>query len=890
MFKKRLVKILKWTFSIVLGISLVFTACLYLFKDQIVGLVLDEVNSKLKRPIQTKEIELTFWSTFPNLEVDMKDVYLQSAFSNSSETDTLLFSEHLYLNFSPFDIIDGNYEVKSIHFSPGSAHLHVNKNGESNYDILKKTEDNGDDFYLKLNNISFENFAISYQNDVTKQKIETELKAVDMSGNFSAKEFDLNTAGEINLKRLRNGEVTLLSNKDVDYNVSIHVNNEKESFSLSPSSINVENLPFQVEAKMDSDSLNFKIQSQNILITDMIHEFLSDEEREIKKLKGDGIIEFVLTGHGGTRKEDKTNIQCAFGIKNGTLIEPFKQTKLEKINLNGLYISSGEEENEMLAIKEFQCKSASGPFSGDIKITKFNNPKIEGKAKGKIDLGVIYSIFQPAGIEHLDGMMDINGSFDFQNNSNINASSLSDITAQIRLENTNFKLLGEKYPFKNLRAGITMNGENFIINHAKLTYGSSDMQINGSLSDVVSYFSSNKKIKSSISINSSFLNLDEYFDVQNSENNNQNDYILPKDIDGNFTINASKLIYDQHVFSQVNSKLNLEEHEINIPYFNLKNADAVWNGYVNISEPSPSRFELNGSINTSQVNTKTLFGEWHNLYQDNVTSEHIVNGTAKLDMEFKVPYDLKKEEINTDAMNATIKLTMDNSRFRNIPLFKEMTGSMKNNASKLLLGNKNIDYLDAKLSDLTIPHLENTITISNGNIIIPKMSIKSSAMNVEMTGVHGFNDIVDYRLEIYSRDLMDVERMTEFGEIEYDGNGNKLFLHISGNLENLDFSWDKKAHKEQIKQNLKEEKEEIKSMLKSEFGLFKNDTTVKKYEVKQNPKEEVKLNFGNKSKEEKKENVETVKEKKDGILKKTLKTWKAEEEEEKEATKIKIKN
>ena len=78
-------------------------------------------------------------------------------------------------------------------------------------------------------------------------------------------------------------------------------------------------------------------------------------------------------------------------------------------------------------------------------------------------------------------------------------------------------------------------------------------------------------------------------------------------------------------------------------------------------------------------------------------------------------------------------------------------------------------------------------------------------------------------------------------------------------------------------------------MLKSEFGLFKKDSTVKKYEPKQAAKEEIKITFGQKSTQQDPKTEDKQKEKKEGLLKKTMKSWKsAEEEEEKQVTTFKI--
>ena len=51
---------------------------------------------------------------------------------------------------------------------------------------------------------------------------------------------------------------------------------------------------------------------------------------------------------------------------------------------------------------------------------------------------------------------------------------------------------------------------------------------------------------------------------------------------------------------------------------------------------------------------------------------------------------------------------------------------------------------------------------------------------------------------------------------------------MSGPLDNPTFALDNEQRKNDLKENMAQENQTIKSMLKTEFGLFKNDSTVQK--------------------------------------------------------------
>ena len=85
---------------------------------------------------------------------------------------------------------------------------------------------------------------------------------------------------------------------------------------------------------------------------------------------------------------------------------------------------------------------------------------------------------------------------------------------------------------------------------------------------------------------------------------------------------------------------------------------------------------------------------------------------------------------------------------------------------------------------------------------------------------------------------MKKEKTSEFGEIIDDGTGFRVYMRMYGNIDNPTIEWDKQSRKETTKENMAKEKEDVKSLLKSEFGLFKNDTTVKSYVKEKNPPKE----------------------------------------------------
>jgi hypothetical protein len=98
-----------------------------------------------------------------------------------------------------------------------------------------------------------------------------------------------------------------------------------------------------------------------------------------------------------------------------------------------------------------------------------------------------------------------------------------------------------------------------------------------------------------------------------------------------------------------------------------------------------------------------------------------------------------------------------------------------------------------------------------------------------------------------------------------------------GTVDNPSYSWDGEERKDRAKEYRKNEKIQAKSILKTAFGFYEKDTSVKEYAPIVFPKEDIKIHFGPSNKQ-----VPSNQKKKrsDSKIKKTLNTWKIEQEKE----------
>ena len=877
------IKVFKVLFALCIGLFITISGGLYFFHDRICELVLKEVNNELVEPIQVSEVDLVFWGSFPNLSIDLKDVYIQDRLSKSNSKDTLLQAKNIRLQFNPIDLWNEKYNIKYLEVTAGTLNLKTNANGEANYDILKPAKTKSSNkFDLKLKRICINNLRLVYQNATTNQLYKTTINNSTFSGNFNSDNYMLKAECDLFINKIKSSEVVLLANKKASFAIEILVDNKTGTFQLPNAQINIEGLPFLVDGNVTKDSLSFKVHSKDISLTDLVNKLSLDEKKEVAKFEGEGDVYFDLAINGAMESTTPMKVNCQFGIKNGTLTEPTNHMKASDISLVGNYSNEGKAEDEYLKLERLNFKTAGGPFSGDLIIKNFSNPTYKGKANGNIDLRIADGIFKFPLIDKIIGKLKINASF-------LVKQSKEDVIVQecsgaIQLSNVQLKLEDDKRTFDKINGRMSLQGSQIGIESTSLKVEKTDFNIAGTFNNVFNFINGSGKLDAKINLISNITNVADLGTTSKAQKIEGNRiFALPDNITGHIDLQLAQLTYENHRFNNVSGRMLIEGRRLNFPQLSCANAGAVLSGSLEICERTPEVFYLKASVLGKNLLFKPLFKEWHNFQQSVITDQNL-SGTAEASLDFQAPFDLRSGVV-LKGIQSTISLKVYNGHLKNVESFKDIVSSLRTKTGKLVLGNNNINEFEKKLSDLSFQTLENTIVISNGIIQIPKMKIVSSAMDMDVSGTHSFDNVVDYRFAFRLRDIKQQVKNTEFGQIIDDETGFRVYMRMYGPLENPKIEWDKTAKFEQVQLTILEEKQAVKSILKSEFGFFKKDSTVNTYVPKEVPKEEIKINFNPKIKGDNKPVNLPVKDEKpsrDPKIKKNLQKWKGQEDEDNE--------
>ncbi|MGJ8549289.1 hypothetical protein [Winogradskyella wichelsiae] len=137
--KTLLIKILKWTISIIALLIISMLAIPSLFNDVIANQIKKGINENLATELQFKDSNISFFNHFPSLTFSFEDVNLSS--SQPFEKDSLITAKELGFGINVFKLIfSDKVVINETYLTDCHIKLVKDKFGRNNYDIFKTTD------------------------------------------------------------------------------------------------------------------------------------------------------------------------------------------------------------------------------------------------------------------------------------------------------------------------------------------------------------------------------------------------------------------------------------------------------------------------------------------------------------------------------------------------------------------------------------------------------------------------------------------------------------------------------------------------------------------------------------------------------------------------------
>lgn len=738
--------------GIVLAIVIAFLAAApFIFKSQIKDMVRKLVNDNVNAKVEFADVHLSLLTSFPQAHVTVESLKITNV--APFENDTLVNAKSIAFDMSVKELFkkqkDEPITINTIAINAITLNLIINKEGKANYDIAKKTSE-------------------TVTNDAKPEKFSFDIENYSVA-NSNLKYHDIGSGIELNINKLNHTGKALVSENLTE------LDTHTDSFvSLSLDSTNyIDNHSVKLDALLDLDlnANKYTFKNNKALINNLPIEF----DGFLQLIEEGQLVDISFNNPGATFKDflaitpkkytqDLNNIETTGDFKisgsakgkmtkttipefnvnmlsnNASFKYPDLPKRVEDININAtVKNTTGNMDDTFVNLNKLNFKIDEDKFNSSaqlLNVTK--NMIVDAKLDGTINLSNISKAYPIKLEKELSGIVKgtLDTHFDMnaietnnyeriKNNGTLNASNLvfssDDIVNPIRIATADI----------NFKPG-TVTLESF---NAKT--GKSDIEATGTISNLLAYLVTGKKLKGDFKVNSNlFLVSDFMVEGGTDQPINQsvepdNTLKIPSFLDCSITTNAKTVIYDNLTLKEVKGEMVLADEKA---VFNnvsslIFDGSLNMNGFVDTKNKTP-KFNMN--LDAKQFSISESFQQLE-LLQALAPIAKSLQG--KLNTSIALNGDL-----GDDFTPILTSVTGD--------ALAELIETKINQDKQKILGDIQSSLNFIQFDKFNLKDLKTKISFKNGKANVQPFNLNYNDINMTISGSHSFSNIMDYKLKL----------------------------------------------------------------------------------------------------------------------------------------------
>ncbi|MDR9399527.1 MAG: AsmA-like C-terminal region-containing protein [Salibacter sp.] len=852
----------------------------YHYRGMIVPVVTQQLNKNLQTKVHVDTIQLTFLKHFPMASVEFENAIGLSSNPNS-QFDTLFKVKRLYLSFSLIDLYKGNYKLREIEAENGFMHMDVDQNNRHNFEFWNSQNDtSSSNFSIALEKVTLDELHYRFAHQPREENFSFQIQKITGKGDFSSTDQNIALYGKLKVDDLKIGNIHYLPGEELSLDAGMEMNPKNNFYQVSRGTVTLRNrYDLHITGKTTAKDLKWNIDGQNLniavlsaLMPDKVTTFFND-------FKGKGKLNFDLNIERQNENK-KPSINSEFTIENGSLDLSKYKIELANLNTSGRYTNGGNQnaQSSQIHFDTLSGKLNGAVINGRFRMQNFIHPLFESKFTAEGNINQFDNLIKPDTISSWNIPVKIDAAIAgrIMNTDSISYTDFINWEKEINLTATKagLKVENSPYTFSDLTANLNSTNNDIKIEKLNGLWGSDSLDLSGTWRNALPFFQK-ENTKPFRFFGNIFLQKFDYNEFQKKQKPDSSEFTLPKNVLADIKLSINELIYDQSRFEKVHSRVSVRAGLIEAKRFQTNAYGGNMNGKFLLRDGS-SNVKLIASTQLNELDVQQLFTAFNNFGQQEITADHL-RGKLTSSTRLSIPID-RNANVIFKQLDAVADLQIANGELIDYKPLQGVTDVVQEN--KFLRLFIKLDDFEERLKHVKFDTLQNTLRIKNEVVTIPGMQISSSALNIDLSGEHHFNNDIDYKLSFNLKEVLqkkdDKWKQSDFGYIADDGTGNmQLFLHIHGNVDDPIIDFDKSARKQNRKQIVEREVQTTKAILKDELGLFKGDTTIP--EIEEPTEQEYELEFDpseNKDNDDKSaqsgSDREPEKEEKKGVFKKFI--------------------
>ncbi|GHV36594.1 hypothetical protein FACS1894178_7980 [Bacteroidia bacterium] len=796
---------------------------IYNRQDDIKQFCIAQINDVLAVKVKVNKMRIGLDAWYISLV--FQDVEIPDA--NQNIDSHFVKAGYVKFNFNLFDLIKGNYILKKIKVIGADVNVIFYKNGKTSYKIWKSSEESSDnDFFLQLKDIEIKQSHLLFVHQEGQQEYSAQINKLLANADFSSQTTRLSLDANLYLEKLMSDTVGYLSDDAVHLVTKLEIpmgeDGNVEFVAFNAGEVNIEGIPFAADGIIypsgPEPNLKISLKTEKIKLENLLKicpDFVQDKLNDFRS-SGDIYLAFTLEGKYSGKNLPGVALKC--NIDNAKIFSTKQHINLEKVKCVADFHCNNLNDWKSFAFNVSDCYAqlGNGSFQGIFSVNNFENPHIDLDAQYDIDFGNFP--FDIPYIHNIDGQLAGNikfnktfASFDSLNFKNICKANLELHAFSDRIK---VKVVDSILEEKILIDSILLDYKNDEISFRKLkaSYDIFDFNAIVNIKNFFAYVFDNKTMSVSGKIDVEEIKMKNRKTVAKQETVKQSAGLdLLNNIQLDIFANIAGLKYDKWDFSEISTFIHKDGNAYQLYDFSAKCFDGDIYlrklEFVN-KENGYFPFKLDGIV--ANINSTKLFYTMDNFEQNVVTDKNI---SGKIDADIDASgYYSWKDGLDYSRLVMSLNAQINDGKLKNLALLKKLSFFIN----------------EETLMNVHFEKITNTIVIKNSKIVIPKMHIRSNAVDLDIAAEQYFSGEMDYKVKLALSELLSRKRREkrrqkalENGE-EINKNRTNIYVHITGTTDNPNFYYGLGKYKNIFEEIDSQENTDLSNKIKSEIKEQKN--------------------------------------------------------------------
>ncbi|MBK7408125.1 MAG: AsmA family protein [Saprospirales bacterium] len=268
-------KVIKRSFLAIFILLVLFIASLvaipYLFKDELLLTIRQEVNANLNAEVDFSDASLSLFQSFPNLTISLSDLKVSGV--DSFEGVDLLDAEAFEVTVDIMSVIKNlPIQIQSIGLQKPKVHVMVLKGGAANYDITKpsetvaaETDTSSTSFTIKLKRFTITDGEVIYDDRDGDMYAEILGLNHESKGELTLDVYDLATQTTMESLTYEMGGISYLTKAKIDLDAGFLIDMAQSKYTLKENNLLINALQLKADgfvAMPDGDNIDMDLSFQ----------------------------------------------------------------------------------------------------------------------------------------------------------------------------------------------------------------------------------------------------------------------------------------------------------------------------------------------------------------------------------------------------------------------------------------------------------------------------------------------------------------------------------------------------------------------------------------------------------------------------------------------------